>query len=114
MAARTLDRSEWHGFFDSLSRTVAGKQADIHVESLALGSQVAAKWLPLLGITYDQKDDLLEIALEGVDHMIARPQQIVAEIGADGLQSIEVLGGDQVRQVVRLRAPLILPAPAQT
>jgi hypothetical protein len=43
---------------------------------LALGDQIAANWLPLLGITYEPKDDLLEIALEGLDHRTgAVPQQ---------------------------------------
>jgi hypothetical protein len=114
MATRSLDRSEWQAFFDGLSRMLEGKEADIHVESIALGSQVAAKWLPLLGITYDPKDDLLEIALEGVDHLIQKPKQILAEIGAEGLQSLEVIDRDNVRQVVQLREPLMLPAPAST
>jgi hypothetical protein len=114
MATRNLDRSEWQGFFDGLSRLLEGKQADIRVESLALGSQIAVKWLPLLGITYDPKDDLLEVALEGVDHMIRKPQQIFAEVGTGGLQNLEIVDGDNVRQVVELREPLMLPAPAST
>ncbi|MGE5539255.1 MAG: DUF5335 domain-containing protein [Gemmatimonas sp.] len=111
MATRTLDKSDWRGFFDGISRTIEGKRADIHVESLAIGSQVAAKWLPLLGITYDPKDDLVEIALEGVDHMIAKPQQILIDVGPEGLQNVEIIDRDDVRQVVRLREPLMLPSP---
>ncbi|HTI85288.1 MAG TPA: DUF5335 domain-containing protein [Alphaproteobacteria bacterium] len=114
MTTRNLDRSEWQGFFDGLSRLLEGKQADIRVESLAIGSQVAVKWLPLLGITYDPKDDLLEIALDGVDHMIRKPQRILAEVGTEGLKNLEIVDGDNVRQVVELRDPLMLPARAAT
>jgi hypothetical protein len=114
MTTLNLDRSDWQQFFDGLSRLLEGKQADIHVESLSLGSQVAAQWIPLLGITYDPKDDLLEIALEGVDHMIQKPGQIFVEIGGDGIQNLEVVDQENVRQVVRLREPLMLPAPAAT
>jgi hypothetical protein len=111
MATRNLDKAQWRGFFDGISRIIEGKRAEIHVESLSLGSQVAVKWLPLLGITYDPKDDLLEIALEGVDHMIAKPKQILADLGPEGLHNIEIIDGDDVRQVVRLRDPLMLPSP---
>jgi hypothetical protein len=114
MATRNLDRSEWQGFFDGLSRLLEGKQADIRVESLAIGSQMATKWLRLLGITYDPKDDLLEVALEGVDHMIRKPQRISAEVGTEGLRSLEIVDSDAVRQLVELREPLMLPAPAST
>ena len=40
------------------------RRAEIEVASLDLGDQIEAEWLPLLGITYDDKDDVLEIALE--------------------------------------------------
>jgi len=49
---------------------------EIEVASLDLGDQVQAKWLPLIGITYDPKDDVVEVALEGLDHMIHRPREM--------------------------------------
>jgi hypothetical protein len=40
------------------------------VASLDLGHQTQADWLPLLGISYDPRDDVVDIALDGLDHMI--------------------------------------------
>ena len=60
MTARKLDKSQWRTFFDRLSKTLEGKQAEIEVASLSLGDQVEAEWLPLHGITYDPNDDLVE------------------------------------------------------
>jgi hypothetical protein len=114
MPIRKLDKSEWRGFFDGISRLIEGKRAEIHVESLALGDQLAAKWLPLFGITYDPKDDLIEIALDGVDHMIAKPKEIFIDVGAGGLENLEIVDGDDVRRVVRLRDPLLLPSTVAT
>ncbi len=57
---RTLEKSEWHGYFDRVSRALLGKRAKIEVASLVLGDQIEAEWVPVLGITYDQKDDVLE------------------------------------------------------
>jgi hypothetical protein len=39
-----------------------GRQAEIEVIGLTFGDQWTTKWLPLLGITYDPKADLIEIA----------------------------------------------------
>ena len=65
MTTRKLDKKEWQTFFDGVTGMLEGKQAEIEVASLRLGDQVAAAWLPLIGITYDPKDDIVEVALEG-------------------------------------------------
>ena len=85
MAARALAKAEWQTYCDHVSKGLAGKRAHIEVTGLSLGDQVAAKWLPLFGITYDPKDDLLEIALEGFDHLIHKPHDIYVDDGPDGL-----------------------------
>ena len=43
--------------------------------SLDLGDQTQAEWLPLLGISYDPRDDVVDIALDGLDHMIHKPRE---------------------------------------
>ena len=89
-------------------------RAEIEVASLTLGDQIEAEWLPLLGITYDPKDDVLEIALDGLDHLIPRPQELYADTGAGALLSFEVIDGDGASQIIMLREPLMLPAPSST
>lgn len=113
MTIRKLDKTEWRAFFDGLSKLLEGKQAEIEVASLALGDQVEAEWLPLLGITYDPKDDLVEVALDGVDHMMAKPREIYVDEGFAGLMSIEVVDAEGTREIIKLRDPLMLPAPAK-
>jgi hypothetical protein len=111
MTTHKLDKKQWRPFFDGVSRLLEGKQAEIEVASLSLGDQVEAEWLPLLGIAYDPKDDLVEIALEGLDHMIPRPREIYVEDGIGGLASLEIIDGDGQKQIVKLRDELALPAP---
>ena len=76
MTTRKLDKKEWHAFFDGVTKMLEGKQAEIEVAALHLGDQIAATWLPLIGITYDPEDDIVEVALEGLDHLIAKPRAI--------------------------------------
>jgi hypothetical protein len=114
MALEKLDKSEWHPFFDAASRSLLGMRAEIEVASLDIGDQIEAEWLPLLGIVYDPKDDLIEVALEGsVDHIINHPREVWVDIGTGGLLSMEVVRGDDVREIIRLREPLTLPPPAE-
>jgi hypothetical protein len=103
-----LAETEWGSYFDRMAKGLLGKQAEIEVTGLRFGDQIATRWLPLLGITYDPKGDLVEIALEGLDHLIHRPEAISVEEGPEGLTALEIVDGDQRRQLVKLRVPLML------
>jgi uncharacterized protein DUF5335 len=110
MSTVVIPKTEWRTFFDRMSKSLLGKWAEIEVASLDLGDQVVAEWIPLLGITYDSKDDLLDVALDRGSHMIRKPSQIVVDETPDGLASVAVMDAAGSRQVVKLREPLKLPA----
>ena len=65
-----------------------------------------ARCLPLIGITYDFKDDILEIAMEGLDHLIHRPREIVVSEGAEGLERLDIIDSGDQKQNIRLVKPL--------
>src|SRR5258706_13333359 len=111
MTIRKLERSEWRPFLDIVSKLLETKEAEIEVASLELGDQIEAEWLPLLGITYDPKDDVVEVALDGVDHMIRGPREIYLDNGAEALTSIQIVDANGVKQIVKLKDKLMLPAP---
>jgi hypothetical protein len=113
MTIRKLEKPEWRPFLDFVSKLLEAKEAEIEVASLDLGDQVMAEWLPLLGITYDPKDDVVEIALDGLDHMISRPREIYVDNGAETLTSIEIVDAKGVKQIVNLKDRLMLPAPSK-
>jgi hypothetical protein len=111
MSAQKIDKSGWKAFFDTLTKMLPGKTAEVEVASLDLGDQIDAEWAPLIGITYDHKDDLVEVALEGLDHMILKPSQVFVDYGVGGLVAIEVIDADGTQQIIKLKDPLALPAP---
>jgi hypothetical protein len=111
MTIRKLDKKEWKLFFDRVSKIMEGKQAEIEVASLTLGDQLEAEWPPLIGLTYDPKDDVFEVALEGVDHLISKPREIYVDGSPVELNGLEVIDAEGVKQIVKLRDPLMLPAP---
>jgi hypothetical protein len=112
MTTRKLDKQEWKPFFEGVSKLLGAKQAEIEVLSLNIGDQVEAEWLPLIGLTYDPKDDILDVALEGLDHVISKPREIYVETGGGGLASFAVVDDQGTRHIVKLRDPLALPASA--
>ena len=105
-----VPQREWRPFFDRMSKGLLGKWAEIEVASLDLGDQIIAEWIPLLGITYDSRDDLLDVALDRATHVIRRPREILIEETQAGLAIVAVIDEDGARQVVRLKKPLMLPA----
>lgn len=108
MSLRELPRGEWRRFCDRVSKSLVGKFAELEVVSLEIGDQRETRWLPLLGIVYDAKSDVLEIALKGVDHLISRPLEVYAEETERGLVALQIIAADETRQTVRLREPLAL------
>lgn len=107
-----LDRTAWKSYFDDVSKRLAGRQVEIEIASLAIGSQIAAEWLPMLGVTYDEKNDLLAIMAEGLDHMIRRPREVFVESEGIDLHSINAIDSDGATQIIRFKEPLALPAAA--
>jgi hypothetical protein len=115
MISRKLDKAEWKPLFDFLSKhLLPGKRAEIEVASLDLGDQVEAKWLPLTGIVYDHKDDIVEVALgdgdNHIDHIIYGPREIYFVEDAGRFISLDVLDREGRHQMVKVKDPLMLPA----
>jgi len=109
MAVFKIDKGEWRPYFDRISKTLAGKEAEIEVAGLAIGDHIEAEWAPLLGIVYDHKSGLIEILMQDLDHMIHNPRAVYVDYGLVGLNSLEIIDDDDVRQIVKLRGPLMLP-----
>lgn len=111
MSIEKLDKASWASYFDSMSKVLIGKQAEIDVESLALGAQVESRYAPLNGITYDHKSEMLEIMLESWEHNIPHVQDIWIDHDGVSLNSIKVVDTDGVEQIIKLRDALMLPDP---
>jgi hypothetical protein len=91
-----------------MSKGLLGKWAEVEVASPDLGDQIVAEWVPLLGITYDSKEDRLDIALDRSSHSIVHPREIVVNETPRGLESVAVVDADGARQIVKLKEPLTL------
>jgi hypothetical protein len=112
MAVKKLEKANWGRYFDRVSKNIPLELAEIRVSSLNLGNQVSAEWLRIFGVTYDHKDDILVISLDGFEHIIHRPETIYADESHGELSSLEAIDTSGVKHLLLLRKPLSLPAPA--
>ena len=107
MAIRTLPRAEWNVYFDAFSGaqnlTDRIDYAEIRVLSPEDGAQTQARWLPLLGLTYDPKDDLLEVQVEGLDHLVGHPETIYVDEDEGRLNRFEVVRRSGEMETIEIR-----------
>ena len=111
MEIRKLERNEWRPYFEALSKLLGAKVAEVDVASLNFGAQTETTWVPLLGISYDPHDDVVDVALDGVDHLIERPRSIFVDNGGAEFLSLEIDDAQGVKHIVKLKEPLELPSP---
>jgi hypothetical protein len=109
MQTREIERDNWRGLFDQVSRVLQGKLIHIEVDSLELGAQIEVDKLSLNGLTYDDKDDAFIISTDEIEHVIRAPQQIFISDGYDGVNSLAVRSKDGSEQIIRFTEPLALP-----
>ena len=112
MSIRRLERGEWSGFCIHASRVLAGKQVEMQVLSLQIGSRLEARRVPLFGMAYDPASNVLELLLgEELDHLIRAPRELYVDEGSLGIVSLQIVNSDGIRQIITLRDPLLLASP---
>jgi hypothetical protein len=110
---RALTRAEWRRYCDRVSKSVAGNRVELDVASLGFGDRVEARWMPLLGVVFDPRGDVLEIALDGLSHSIVAPRELLLEETERGLVAMEIVAADESVETLRFREPISLGADAQ-
>jgi hypothetical protein len=114
-----LGAEKWLEYFDSVASSIDGMLVTIEVMSERLGDQVDVERLPLQAISYDPKDNMVEISVGGrgvrypvmLRHFISSPQTVSVE-ESDPLspRAILVTDASGVRTLIRLFEPAALEA----
>jgi hypothetical protein len=97
-----LDEAELRPALDRIWKALTGKPAAIEIAA------TAAAPLPLLGVTFDRYYDMIEVAIEGFDHMIRKPREVYLDQMDEMLAAIEFVDAADI--VVKLKDPVVLPA----
>lgn len=108
MAVRDLPREEWESYLDAVSKQLKATEAEVEVAGLNIGDQVEAEWIKCYGVSYDPKDDVVAVVLEGLDHMIYHPQKILVDEVDHKLLTIEIIDKNGLRHIINMKEELPL------
>lgn len=112
---KQLPRKQWSAYFDAFTkkflRDPNPEAADIRVLSPEIGVQEQARHVRLQGITYDHKDNVLEIVLHRLDHLVFNPKEIwVTEEENGFVRNMEIVRDDDTREIVEFNPVGMTPA----
>jgi hypothetical protein len=111
-----LPRDRWRPYFDAFSKELGVVKATVEVDGRDIGAQVAGEGLVLTGMTYDDRDDALMIALDTpggqvgeLEHMVDHPQTIFVAVGDDVGMAFDIADAEDHQTIIRLELPATLP-----
>lgn len=105
MGISKLDKSTMQAYFDRVSKAMVGSPVSIEIDSLSMGCQIAATEAALTGIVYDPRSDMLAVIVDGLDHMIRKPESVYLDETDGTLTSMQVQDGEQVRHLITVHRP---------
>ena len=110
MTTKKLERSKWRQYFDGVAKRLPTMRVAVSVLGARIGVQPEMEDSALIGITYDPKDGILEVATPNITHRIANPEEIYVREELGELTSIEVIAPDGTKQIIELKPLPALPA----
>jgi hypothetical protein len=102
-------------YFDEFTkhflRNESTTAADVDLLSAERGDQVETDGAHLVGVTYDPRENALELTFEAGQHRTYRPAEVwTVEDETDGfVRAIELVHDDGAREVVRVRRMGVKP-----
>lgn len=111
MAMHKLQNTQWTEYLNRVSRAANGKQVEVEVAGPQGGMQTEVRWAPLNGITYDPKDDLVDISAGSLGDIIEHPREIYVDYQDDGLHALEVVDAEGNHEILKLKQPLKILTP---
>ncbi|MBP2445100.1 DUF5335 family protein [Rhizobium leguminosarum] len=100
MGLKVLAKAEWATYFSHLHEAVQGKEIKIEVVGATVGDQILVKSTPLLGATYEPKQEMLELSVKGMTHVIERPRRITVQDEQGKVVAIEVIDFAERHQIL--------------
>lgn len=111
MELRPIERENWQLYLDQLSRSIQGNYVEIEVASLGTGDQIEEAWIPLIGLSYDPKEEILFVHTEQFERAIHNPKEVVALHDAGmHVRSISIKDAEGNVNTVNFRAPILIEA----
>ena len=106
MAWRKLEESKYETSFNALSKGLKDEVAEIEIMAVGVMDKNQTGWIPFYGISYDPQEKIISITTEYIDHHIKRAQEVRIHENDEGIDSIEITGGDGYSHLLKFKKAL--------
>lgn len=108
MAIKKLNKDQWKEYFNGFSRKYLKDKkpeyVEIRVMNNEIGEQTETQWMPLKGLTYDDRSDIFEIQVDGLNRTINHPEEVYVDEDKSGwILSFEVTEKDGTKNIIETR-----------
>ncbi len=115
MDLRPIERENWQVYLDELSKAIQGNYVEIEIAGVGLGDQVEEAWVPLIGLSYDPKEDIMFVHMDECERIIHEPKELVALFDRnDRVNSLVIKDSQGNVNTVKFRAPVLLESGRRT
>jgi len=119
-SAGAVDRSDWVGFFDLLTKDQEGRLLVIEVLDPDVGDQHEAERLPFSYASYDPRDDVVVVGVGGstarfpvvLRHMIQHPTVVDVAVPTPTQTTVRVVDADGTTNLLHFYPKPALPQSA--
>lgn len=108
MAVKKIEKIDWQEYFDTFAKLFLKddqpEYIGIQILSNEFGTQPETSWVPLEGISYDPKGNLLDVKVENLNRMILDPLEIFVDEDENGwIHSMEIIERDGTKDIIEIR-----------
>lgn len=108
METKKIEKTQWESYFNEWDKKyregqLPKRKVQIEIVNQDLGDQVETFWQELIGLSYDPKDDVFEVAAERHDHLIHKPTEIYVEEENGDLKAVEVVQWDGTKNIISFK-----------
>jgi len=106
-----VSSDQWDSKFNQISQKLENRNIDIEVVAMDLGDQFAATGVHLKGLTYEPRDNVIQIASDDFSHIINSPSEVyftLDEESIESIKSIELIDSEDRKHIVTFEDALLL------
>lgn len=108
MHSKEISQTDWQAYFNKVTKSLANRAASVEVTGFNVGDEMLAKGIMLQGLSYDAKNNLMEVSSEKFHHLIHSPKRIFVSNEGGNIDSVEIIDGEETRHIIRFLHPLPL------
>ncbi len=108
MSMRKIDKSEGESYFNTVSKALQDKMAEIEIMAMGTMDKKQTNWIKIHGISYNPDEDILFIFCENLEHRIKKALEFKVWETDNSIEKIEIVGSDGYSHLLTFKSPVKL------